>query len=299
MAELGNAYKLEKPVEETIVYEKIEPHIATVTLNRPEKHNAFYPPDMFLELGKKIAMGVDDDEVKVIILKGNGPSFCTGDDLNIAPYESFGGKPGVKLAQSPRLLGIRRMFETAFRDIMYCPKNIIAQVHGRSMGYGLHLIEVCDLAVASKSATFAHVEQRIGFGGFAPGALLTLLNIGPKRYRELLLTGRTFTAQEAQEWGLINAVVPDDKLESETLRWARAVALHNTDGLLISKYYQSLMYDIIGVGATHTAYYLAHPLFTNIKWREDELNFLKSRITENSSSGAFQAREAAWGKFKF
>ena len=72
-------YALEKPIEETVLYDKTTHDIVTITLNRPEKHNAIFPPDQFNEISRKIAMAVDDDDVKVIILKGNGKSFCSGD----------------------------------------------------------------------------------------------------------------------------------------------------------------------------------------------------------------------------
>ena len=83
--QLGNKYRLEEPVEETILYEKIEPHIAAVILNCPEKHSSFYPQEMFMELGKKVDMAIDDEDFKVIIFKRSGPSFYTGDDLNRLP----------------------------------------------------------------------------------------------------------------------------------------------------------------------------------------------------------------------
>ena len=96
-------YSLEKPIEETVLYEKTTKDIVTITLNRPEKHNAIFPPDQFNEISKKIAMAVDDDDIKCIILQGNGKSFCSGDDLNLAPYDTYGGAPGVKPSQrSPR-----------------------------------------------------------------------------------------------------------------------------------------------------------------------------------------------------
>src|SRR3989304_2501958 len=95
-------YTLEKPLDETVLYDKISPDMVTLTLNRPEKHNAIFPPDMFNEITRKIGMAVDDDDVKVIILKGNGKSFCSGDDLNLAPYDTYGGAPGVKPSQRGR-----------------------------------------------------------------------------------------------------------------------------------------------------------------------------------------------------
>ncbi|MBI2856764.1 MAG: enoyl-CoA hydratase/isomerase family protein [Chloroflexi bacterium] len=295
-AEKWKPYELEKPLEETILYDKVSPNIARITLNRPEKHNSFFFNDMMYELIRKLDKAVYDDEVKVIILKGNGPSFCTGDDLNRAPYEAYGGKPGEKLPQRKRLLGYGDAYER-FKDVTYCRKNVIAQVHGWVMGMGTRLITGADIAIAGESARFAHREQRIGFGGYF-GDPLTLLHLGPKKTREWLLTGRILTAQEAKEWGLVNAVVPDDKLEEETLRWANAVAQHSADGLMIGKLYMLLMFDAMGVSESFRAGIAYHTVFSNLVWGEDEFNFLKMR-TLLGTSEAFRQREARWERYGF
>ena len=291
----AQTYKLERPVEELVLYEKVEPHIAKVVLNRPEKHNAFYMPDSLVELSRKLRMAFDDDEVKVIILAGNGPSFCTGDDLNISPYESFGAEPGVKPGQSQRIRGIQRAAEP-FKLILESPKVIIGQVQGWAIGGGVEILAGCDLVIAAQNAKFGQYEQRIGFAGWEPYVhLIQMLLIGPRKYREWLLTGKALTADEAKEWGLINEVVPDDKLEEETLKWARTIALHSTDGLMVGKIVNQLCYDMLGVHNMCTATYLAHPLFTNLKWRDDELNFLKVR-DKAGIRDAFRQREEMWEK---
>ena len=173
----------------------------------------------------------------------------------------------------------------------------MAQVHGWVLGMGTRLVTGADIAIASESAKFAHREQRIGFGGFF-GDPLTLLHLGPKRTREWLLTGRVLTAQEAKEWGLVNSVVPDDKLEEETLRWANTIALHAADGLMIGKFYIQLCYDALGVSGLFADGSTLHSLFTNLVWGEDEFNFLKVR-TLLGASEAFKQREDRWGKYGF
>ena len=110
-------YELEKPLDETVLYEKITKDIATVTLNRPEKHNALFPPDMFYEVTRKIELAVDDDDVKVIILKGNGKSFCSGDDLNLAPYDTYGGAPGTKPSQRVRVKAMLTWLNGMYRAL--------------------------------------------------------------------------------------------------------------------------------------------------------------------------------------
>ncbi len=290
------AYELEKPLDETILYEKVDKHIARVTLNRPEKLNSFYFNEMAFELIRKLGIAVHDSDVKVIILKGNGPSFCTGDDLNRAPIEAYGGQPGKRLSQQNRLAGFGDLYD-CFKDFAYCRKNIVAQVHGWVVGMGTRLVTGADIAIAGESARFRHLEQRIGFGGFF-GDPLTFLHLGPKRTREWLLTGKTLTAREAKEWGLVNEVVPDDKLEEETLRWANAIALHAADGLMIGKFYTQLIYDALGVTDLFRSGSVHHTLFTNLVWGEDEFNFLKMR-TLLGASEAFKQREDRWAKYGF
>lgn len=293
---IGVEYKLERPIEETILYDKPTYQIARITLNRPEKHNSFYFPDMAEWFDTLIDRAVDDNDVKAIIICGNGRSFCTGDDLNRAPAEAFGLRPGERLGQMQRLRGFWRIYESQKNKLLYCPKNTIAAVQGYAIGMGWSLAEMCDLVVAGESATFSQAEQRIGFAGITN--IMTVLHFGPKRTRELMLTGGTLSAQKAMDWGLVNSVVPDDKLEEEALRWAKMICLHSTDGLMTMKMLMESIYEALGVGAAHQSTMMAHTLFTNLAWRPDEMNFLKLR-TQVGASEAFRQREARWGELGF
>lgn len=291
----GVSYQLEKPLEETILYDKPTPQIARISFNRPEKHNAWFFPEMDHWFKTLIDRAVDDDEVKVIIIRGNGPSFCTGDDLNRAPAEAFGLQPGQKLDQASRLLGFKKIYDF-WRDIIYCPKNTIAAVQGFAMGVGYVFVELADLCIAAESAKFSHAEQRIGFGGMT--YFLTLLQLGPKRAREFYLSGETLTAKQAHDLGLVNRVVPDDKLEEETLRWAKMVALNSADGLMNSKLLMQTMYEAMGLGAAYNAAAVAHTVFTNLVWHEGEQNFLKLR-NEVGTREAFRQREKRYADLGF
>lgn len=288
-------YKLEKPIEETVLLEmEVEPHIARVTLNRPEKHNALFPPEGFMEVEKRLYEAAEDDNVKVIILRGNGPSFCTGDDLNRTPFEAFGGVQGEKLPQSKRVIGIRKTTHL-FPAMIHCPKPIIVQAHGTVLGAGFQMVLCADLCIAAESARFSRAEQRIGFAGQDPfTGLLSLLHLGPKRQREWLLTGRELDAHTAEDWGLINEVVPDDKLEARVLEWARAIAAHSMDGLVIGRAFNAVTLEGLGMTQNWMASSLSHPLFTNLVWREDEWNFLKERNAKDTTNEAFKEREAKW-----
>lgn len=293
---IGAEHKLEKPLEETILYDNPDKGIARITLNRPEKHNCWYLPDMDSYFCSLMDRATEDDDVKVIIITGNGPSFTTGDDLNRAPAEAFGLKPGQKLGQLERIRGFYKIYEGLFRKILYSPKNTIAAVDGYAIGIGFAMAEYCDLVIATDRAIFSQVEQRIGFGGFTN--LVDILHFGPKRARELMLTGGELSAEKAKEWGLVNSVVPPEKLEEETMRWAKMITLHSADGLMIMKALMQQLYEILGIGAGHQAGMMAHSMFTNLAWREGEMNFLKLR-TEVGVGEAFKQREAKWAKFGF
>jgi len=295
----SSKYVLEKPLGETVLYDKITSEIAMVTLNRPHKHNALYPPDMFYEVTRKIGMAVDDDDVKVIILKGNGPSFCSGDDLNLAPYDTFGGAPGTRPSQRVRVKATLTWINGLYRSVLYCPKTIICQAHGWTIGVGLGILLGCDMTIAAESAKFGQRQQRVGFAGLSMGwQFILLFTVGYKRMREWQLSGRTLDAQEAKEWGVVNYVVPDDKLEEETLRWAKAVALNPADGLMIAKTHLHMMFDLLGMPGQYSAGALAYPLFTNLKWEGEDFNFLKRRA-ELGVTKAFAEREARWAELGF
>ena len=145
-------YTLEKPIEETVLYEKITSEIARVTLNRPENHKCIIAPDMFMEITKKLKMAGDDEETKVVILGGNGPSFTSGDDLSRAPYEVFGGTPGHVPSVNSRLQGFRAIEGDLVRTLIYYPKVLIAEVHGWVIGIGQMLALGCDLTIAAESS---------------------------------------------------------------------------------------------------------------------------------------------------
>ncbi len=229
-------YALEKPVDETVLYEKLQKDIVALTLNRPQVHNALFPPDQFNEVSRKIAMAVDDDDVKVIILRGAGKSFCSGDDLHLAPYDTYGGAPGTRPSQRVRVKAVHTWLNGMYRSLLYCPKTIICQAHGWTIGVGLAMLMCCDMAVAGERARFSQRQQRVGFSGLSMGWQYTqLFQLGYKRMREWQLTGKTIDAQTALDWGVINSVVPEDQLEEETMRFAQTVALHPADGLMIAK----------------------------------------------------------------
>ena len=174
--------------------------VATVTLNRPEVHNAFNDElianitHAFQELGR-------DPSVRVIVLRSTGKSFSAGGDLNwMKRASSYTPEENLKDARAGA-----EMFFTVAR----CPKLVIARVHGRALGGGSGLAASCDIAVAVETAEFGFPESRIGL---LPGIIgpFVISRIGMTTAREYFLTGERFPAARAKEMGLIQYVVKDE-----------------------------------------------------------------------------------------
>ncbi len=181
----------------------LEGSIATVTLNRPEVHNAFEPrlitllADVFGELSMR-------SDVRVIVLGGEGRSFCAGADLTW--MREIAGYGRERNSEDARLLA--RMF----RIIDHCPKPVVGRVHGAAIGGGMGLVATCDIAVASTRARFAFSEVRLGL---APAVIspFVFAKIGGSRCRELFLTARRFGPDEALSMGLVHRVVPETDMD--------------------------------------------------------------------------------------
>jgi len=200
------------------------------------------------------------------------------------PVETFGLKKGQRLPQSFRMRGMAKNREAFRRTFLYSTKTTISAVHGAALGTGLILALACDLMVCSEDAFFGRRQSRIGFAGFELQLPFTLLKLGVNRGYEAIITGRTITAREMKEWGVASSVVPRDKLMDEAMRYARAIAAHSTDGLMLGKISMQLFWDLMGVSTYMDYAKVAHPLFTNMVWREDEHNWFKMR-------GAYGPRE--------
>jgi enoyl-CoA hydratase len=281
-------------IDNLVLYEKVDKHIALITLNRPERLNAMLAPDSFQELGRKIERAEDDDEIKVIVLTGAGRAFCGGVDLRRTPVEAAGLRPGQRLPQS------RRMHAMKGRrgDLLMCDKTIIAAVKGPCVAAGMSYAMAADLIVASEDATFAEPESRIGFAGFSPNFPLMALKIGVNRARAMLLTGRMVSAKEFMDWGAVESVVPTDELMDEAMRYARAVAWHSTDNLMVGRRSMQLFWQLLGTDAFRTFFSVGHPLFTNVVWREDEFNFFRER-NNRGLKGALTEIGRQWEEMGF
>ncbi|MDA0990362.1 MAG: 1,4-dihydroxy-2-naphthoyl-CoA synthase [Verrucomicrobia bacterium] len=195
-----------------IRYEKAE-GIAKITINRPEVRNAFRPLTV-KEMAAALDDARDDAEIGVIILTGEGEkAFCSGGDQKVR------GDAGYKDDQ-----GVHRLNVLDFqRQMRTCPKPIIAMVAGYAIGGGHVLHVVCDLTIAADNAVFGQTGPRVGSfdGGYGASYLARL--VGQKKAREIWFLCRQYNAQDALAMGLVNAVVPYDQLEAETVQWCREI----------------------------------------------------------------------------
>jgi enoyl-CoA hydratase len=281
-------------IDALVLYEKVDQHIAVITLNRPEKLNAFLAPDSFLELRRKIERAEDDDEIKVIVLTGAGRAFSAGVDLRRTPVEDAGLRPGARLPQSRRM----RMASYGAPNIIKCDKTVIAAVNGVCVAAGFYFVLSCDMIIAGTGAKFGEPETRIGFAGLSHAYPLLALKIGFNRARSMLLTGRLATAADMHAWGAVESVVEPEQLMEEAMRYARMVAWHSTDNLMIGRRSMQLFYELLGIDAYDTWMTIAHPLFTNVVWRDDEFNFMRER-NRRGMREAFGEMKNQWDEMGF
>src|SRR5687767_10365798 len=194
-----------------ILYELSGDGIAKITINRPEVRNAFRPQTLF-QLSEAFDRARDDPEVGVIILTGAGDqAFCSGGDQRIRGDDGYIGDDEV--AQK----GIGRLNVLDLQvQIRRTPKPVVAMVAGYAIGGGHVLHVVCDLTIAADNARFGQTGPRVGSfdGGYGSGLLAR--SVGQKRAREVWFLCRQYTADEAYEMGMVNAVVPLAALEEET-----------------------------------------------------------------------------------
>jgi naphthoate synthase len=200
-----------------ILYHKAD-GIAKITINRPEKRNAFRP-ETVAQLIEAFGDARDDPRIGVVLLTGAGPhsdgkyAFCAGGDQSVRGSAGYIGADGV-----PRLnvLDLQKLIRSM-------PKVVIALVAGYAIGGGHVLHVVCDLTIAAKNAVFGQVGPAMGSfdGGFGSSYLARV--VGQKKAREIWFLCRRYGAAEALGMGLVNAVVPVASLEAEGVAWAREI----------------------------------------------------------------------------
>jgi len=201
-----------------INFEKSNEGIAKITINRPEVRNAFRPLTV-REMRAALNDAREDTKIGVIILTGEGEkAFCSGGDQRIR------GSAGYEDSETGHL---RLNILDFQREIRTCPKPVIAMVAGYAIGGGHVLHVMCDLTIAADNAIFGQTGPKVGSfdGGYGSSYLARM--VGQKKAREIWFLCRQYTAQQALEMGMVNTVVPLEKLEEETLQWSREMLQHS------------------------------------------------------------------------
>lgn len=200
--------------------------VSVVTLNRPEKLNAI-SGELMRELVAALRQAEDDMATSVVVLRGEGRSFCVGYDVG-GGFE-LGGR-----WQDPALNWYDELKRALDLELMpwQLAKPVVASVQGYVLGGGCELSLFCDLTIAADDAKFG--EPEIRFSNSGPGFVLPWI-VGPKRAREMLYFGDMIDAEKALEIGMINRIVPRDKLVEETLRYAHRLAMVDPEALVMTK----------------------------------------------------------------
>lgn len=224
---------------EDITYKKLN-GVARIAFNRPEVRNAFRPTTVF-ELFEALSLAREDQEVGVILLTGEGPSpkdggyaFCSGGDQRVRSKTGYKGKDGIARLN---ILEVQRL-------IRFMNKVVIAVVPGWAVGGGHSLHVVCDLTLASKEhAVFKQTDLDVASFDGGYGSAYLAKQIGQKRAREIFFLGRNYSAQEAYEMGMVNAVIPHDELEEEAYQWAQEIMQKSPTAIKMIKYAFNLVDD--------------------------------------------------------
>jgi enoyl-CoA hydratase len=276
---------------ETLLYETAGP-IATITLNRPDRLNTIVPP-MPEEFESAIGAATVEEEVKVIVLRGAGRSFCAG-------YDFAGGfhhwdealttdgrwDPGKDFALAASPYGPTQQFMSMWRT----PKPVIAQVHGWCVGGGSDMALCADLIIAAEDAQIGTPYSRI-WGCSLSG--MWLYRLGLTKAKEHALTGKPLSGREAADIELINAAVPFEELEAAVSRQAEQLAAIPSSQLAAMKLIVNQAYENMGLRATQTLGPILDGLMRNTP---DGLAFVETSATQGVRA-ATEQRDAPFGDY--
>ena len=272
---------------ETILY-SVEGPVATITLNRPDRLNTIVPPmpDEF-EAAVKAATG--DEDVKVIVVRGAGRSFCAGYDFGEGFHHwdeqiATDGRwdPGKDFVGAG-VYGPTQKFMSIWR----APKPVIAQVHGWCVGGGSDMALCADLVIASEDAQIGTPYSRI-WGCYLSG--MWIYRLGLAKAKEHALTGRPLSGREAARVELINAAVPFDQLEEEVARRARELASIPASQLAAMKLVVNQAYENSGLGATQTL----GPILDGLMRNTPDAEAFIAKAASEGVKAATQGRDAVF-----
>jgi len=262
-------------------------HIARITIDNPERRNA-YDPAMRHEMAAFLDELVTDDDIKVVILRGAGGVFSTGADMNNA-YNWYGPGDTKRRPSQRRRLAVDHDSFGFYHDYLGFPKVTIAQVERYALGGAFELALMSDLAVIGRDAELGMPGARL-LGPALGNLHLFFHRLGPVLSRRLLLTGDTVPAAELEHLGLFTEVCDADAVAARTERWAAKVAKMPADGLAIAKTGFNLVEQSQAYVGEEATGYLMHAFATNLRFEPDEFNFVKARAAHGTRE-AFRLRD--------
>ncbi|MEV4893358.1 enoyl-CoA hydratase-related protein [Nonomuraea sp. NPDC055795] len=208
----------------SLVHKELDGGIATITLDSPPNRNAL-SVRLLGDLEARLNWALAEPEVRLIVLTGTGPVFCSGADLKEQRIEPAAGAGDAPVTASfPEILGL----------IWESPKPVICRLNGTARAGGLGLVAACDFAIAPDTASFAFTEVRLGVVP-AMISVPVLRRLDPRAAAEYFLTGEVFDAARAAEIGLLTRAVPGDRLDAEVARYAEMLLRGGPEALAITK----------------------------------------------------------------
>ena len=283
-----------------------EAGIARLTIDNPGRRNA-YDPAMREQMGEYLDDIALDDAIKVVLLRGEGGVFSTGADMaNAYGWYGDGAGPGASTeaaegaaaatggrarrpSQRRRLSVDRKTFEF-YHGFLGYPKVTVAEVSGFALGGGFELALMADISVVARDTVIGMPATR--FLGPALGSLhMFFYRLGPTLARRLLLTGDTIAAGELEHLSVFTDVTDAASVTARADWWARKVARMPADGLVIAKEAFRLVEQMQGYQGEEVTSYLIHAFGTNLRFEDDEFNFVKARA-EHGTKEAFALRDA-------
>lgn len=263
-------------------------HIARLTIDRPDRKNAYDPP-MREQMRRYLHDVADDDDVKVLLLRGAGGVFSTGADMaNAYSWYDQADGPRRRPSQRRRLAVDRNSFGF-YHDVMHYPKVTVAQVERYALGGGFEMALMCDLAVVGRGAELGMPGAQL-LGPALGNLHLFFHRLGPVMSRRMLFTGERITGGELEHLGLFTEVVDDADVARRAEWWAERVTRMPADGLAIAKTGFALVEQSQAYVGEEATGYLMHAFATNLRFEPDEFNFVKERAARGTR-GAFTTRD--------
>jgi len=265
-----------------------ETHIARLTLNQPERKNC-YDPEMRRAMGAAMADVAADDGMKVLLLRGAGGVFCTGADMRNA-YRWYETKGDDRRPSQRRKLTVDRESFSFYHDYIGYPKATVAQIEGYALGGGFELALASDVSIAARDTKVGMPAAR--FLGPVIGNLhLFFHRLGPVLAKRLLLTGETVAVSELSKPDVFTELVAPEEVVGRAEAVAALIAKMPADGIAIAKEAWRLVEQSQAYQGEESANVLFHAFATNLRFEQDEFNFVKER-GESGTTDAFKARDA-------